>query len=392
MKKHLENDKLILSLEGRIDSNNAANLELEIMEAVKENPGYVIIVDAEELEYISSAGLRVLMKLRKEIKSSLPIINVSAGVYDIFEMTGFTELFDVKKALRKIDIEGLPVIGQGATAKVYRLDMDTVIKVFQPNTTLEIIHQENERSRNAFLNGIHTAISYDIVRVGDCYGTVYELLDAQDFLSVLENDRKHLDDHIRKFALSMREMHKIEVDPTKFSPVKTGSLYILPKLEGLCTKEEIDKIRKLYEIIPDRFTFVHGDCHPGNVMMQNGELLFIDLMTCGCGHPVFDLGSMCSAYHLPPKFGGRDASPLLRNFTVEETDRIWDVFLRTYLDTEDEEFLRKVERQITAICSARMLFASIFLPGLISEERLQELKQTALDYVDNELEPLIFDS
>ncbi len=42
-------------------------------------------------------------------------------------------------------------------------------------------------------------------------------------------------------------------------------------------------LRRLYETIPDRSTFVHGDSHPGNVMVQDGEFVFIDLMTCGCG-------------------------------------------------------------------------------------------------------------
>ena len=85
-------------------------------------------------------------------------------------------------------------------SQVYRIDRETVLKVFKPNTSLEIINQENERSRNAFVSGIPTAISYDIVKVGDCYGTVYELLDAKDFLSIVENDKEHLKEHISKFA------------------------------------------------------------------------------------------------------------------------------------------------------------------------------------------------
>ena len=82
--------------------------------------------------------------------------------------------------------------------------------------------------------------------------------------------------------------------------------------------------------------------------------------------------------------------PLLRNFTKEETARIWNIFLRSYLDTEDEKILRKAESQITAISSARILFSVIYLPGLFSEEQLKELKHVALAYVDDGLEPLVF--
>ena len=390
MKTTLENDSLTLFLEGRIDSNNAQAVESELFAAVNAHPGAAVNIDAGALDYISSAGLRVLMKLRKQIGRALPVRNVSPEVYDILQVTGFTELLDVHRRLREIDLEGCEKIGAGATASVYRIDRETIVKVFNAHASMEIIRQENERSRNAFVSGIPTAIAYDIVKVGDGYGTVYELLDAQDFLTVLVNDRAHLDDHIRDFARAMRGMHQVEVDPAKFPPTKQASLAVLPRLSGICTAEEIDKLRRLYEIVPDRTTFIHGDSHPGNVMVQDGQLLFIDLMTCGCGHPVFDLSSMCSAYHMPPKFGERKDSPLTRSFTEEECARIWEVYLSAYLDTRDEALIRRAERQITAISSARTLFAAVFLPGLLKPEAIGFLKQAALSYVDDGLEPLCF--
>lgn len=150
------------------------------------------------------------------------------------------------------------------------------------------------------------------------------------------------------------------------------------------------KLQRLFENIPDRCTFIHGDCHPGNVMIQGGKLVFIDMMTCGSGHPVFDLTSMCTNYHMSAESESRENNPLLRNFTKEETMRIWNIFLHSYLDTEEEKILQKAERQITAISSARILFSVIYLPGLFSEEQLKELKHVALAYVDDGLEPLVF--
>ena len=146
MKTSTENNTLTIYLEGRIDTNNAAEVENEIMEAVGANDDGNLAIDAEHLEYISSAGLRVLMKLRKSAGKSLPIINVSSEVYEILNVTGFTELLEVKKALRSINVEGLEEIGRGATSQVYRIDRETVLKVFKPNTSLEIINQENEAS------------------------------------------------------------------------------------------------------------------------------------------------------------------------------------------------------------------------------------------------------
>ena len=375
-----------ITLQGRIDSSNAQAIEAQLSSV----PAGAIIIDAEKLEYISSAGLRVLMKLRKSHPEGVTVLNVSPEVYDILDMTGFTELLEVHKALRQLSVEGLPVIGAGATAKVYRIDRETVVKVFNPNTSVEIIRQENERGRNAFLNGIPTAIAYDMVKVGDCYGSVYELLDAQDFLTILENDKAHLVEHIAHFAHAIKAMHRVEVDPVKFPPTKQGSLAALPMLGGICTQEEIDKLKRLYETIPDRNTFLHADCHPGNVMVQNGEFVFVDLMTCGSGHPVFDLGSMCTVYHMPPKFGSREASPLTRNFTEQESAQIWNTYLRSYLETDDAALLAKAERQITAISAARTMFAAVFIPGLLPPDRIEYMKRVALDYVDSGIEPLCF--
>ena len=103
MKTKTENRTLTIFLEGRIDTNNAGEVEREISEAVGNRDDSVehVVMDAGALEYISSAGLRVLMKLRKELKEPLRISEVSRDVYEIFETTGFTELFDIRKALRE---------------------------------------------------------------------------------------------------------------------------------------------------------------------------------------------------------------------------------------------------------------------------------------------------
>ena len=95
--------KIVLS--GRIDSNNAHDAESEIMKYAENNRSLPTIIDAQNLEYISSAGLRVILHLKKT-NSDLRIINVNGDVYDILEMTGFTEMMSVEKAYRVVSVEG----------------------------------------------------------------------------------------------------------------------------------------------------------------------------------------------------------------------------------------------------------------------------------------------
>ena len=390
MRTKTENGKLIIALEGRIDATNAKEWERALTETIDAHGGIAPDLDAADLEYISSAGLRVLLKLSKRLNALLRVLNVPPDVYEIFETTGFTDLLYVTKGYRRLSIEGLPLIGQGATASVYRLSPETVVKIYKHTNNLGEAKLENDRSRNAFVSGIPTAIAFEIVKVGDSYGAVYELLDAEVLVTMMENDKAHLEEPVRKFAALIRKINHIEVSPDKFLQMKPASISLLPQLEAVCTKEETDKLRSLLESVPDRVTFLHGDCHPANVMVQNGEYLFIDLMTSACGHPVFDLASMCSFYHFPQDEESRKNNTLLRNFTEEECSRIWDIFLRAYFDTEDEAYLRKAERQITAVSAVRDLFSTIFFPGHLSQERIDYLKSVALSYVDSGLEPFCF--
>ena len=161
-----EDGILTIGLKGHIDSANAAQVEKEITEAWGQYPGSSIIVDCSDLEYISSAGLRVILRLRKQ-DSELKVTNVSSEVYEIFDMTGFTEMMEITKAYRKISVEGCEVVGESANGKVYRIDPDTIVKVYRNPDSLPDIKRERELARTALILGIPTAIPYDVVKVGE---------------------------------------------------------------------------------------------------------------------------------------------------------------------------------------------------------------------------------
>ena len=117
---------MIIELKGRIDSNNAAEVEKDVMGHLASGEADEVVIDAENLEYISSAGLRVLLRIRKT-HPSIRIINASSEVYEILEMTGFTEMMTVEKAYRTVSIEGCEEIGRGANGIIYRIDQDNVV-------------------------------------------------------------------------------------------------------------------------------------------------------------------------------------------------------------------------------------------------------------------------
>ncbi len=290
MKTSAENNILTIFLENRIDMNNASQIEKEIMEAI-EGRNEDIVIDAENLTYISSAGLRVLLKLSKKVNKSLPVRNVSPAVYDIFETTGFTELFDVKKAMRKVSAEGCEEIGSGGYGTVYRLDSETILKVYN-HGTLDLIEHERLMSQRAFLNGLPTAISYDTVTVGDKYGVVYEMIDAKTAAQHITADPSEFEEIVRLYASALKKFHSVEIKDALFQNKKDSLYELLGIIKNYLTDEEYGLLKGYLDDIPDRSIFIHGDYNLKNVMIDNGNVMLIDVGDAGTGHPAFDVAGV----------------------------------------------------------------------------------------------------
>ena len=91
-----ENGKVLIKIDGRLDTTTAPELEKAINnegDALKN-----LVLDFDGIEYISSAGLRVLLTAQKKMNAQgyMELIHVSESVMDIFEMTGFAEILVIK--------------------------------------------------------------------------------------------------------------------------------------------------------------------------------------------------------------------------------------------------------------------------------------------------------
>ena len=192
-----EQDVLRVALTGRIDSGNAAEVEAEIGVLLARTPRQGLVLDLKELEYMSSAGLRVLLRLRK-LEPGLRLVNASAEVYEILNLTGFTEMIPVEKAYRTVSIQGCEIIGRGSIGTVYRIDEDTAVKVYHGDHCLADVQRERELARKAFVLGVPTAIPYDVVRVGEGNGSVFELLNAHSFSKLIAADPQGMDVYVER--------------------------------------------------------------------------------------------------------------------------------------------------------------------------------------------------
>ena len=160
---HTNGNQVTIGLEGRLDTVTSSDVSAEIEANLPPIISHLTI-DASHLEYISSSGLRVLLSLAKRYKE-FSVKGVQPQVYDVLDTTGFTQIMTVERAMRKLSINGCPLIGAGGVGKVYRLDGDTIIKVFRKGTTMDEVRREITLSKEAFVLGMPTAISFDVVTV-----------------------------------------------------------------------------------------------------------------------------------------------------------------------------------------------------------------------------------
>ena len=336
----LDKEILYIAVAGRIDASNAAEAEEKIFHIKNNNPGKHVVVDADALEYISSAGLRVILRLRKE-EPKLAIINVAADVYDVLDMTGFTDMVTVEKAYRRMSVEGCEFIAQGANGAVYRYDNETILKTYFAKDALPEIKQERENARRAFVLGINTAIPYGIVRVGDSYGTVTELLNAVSVSQLIRQSPDDLGEAAKYYVDMLKNIHATQVEDGEVPDMKETALSWADFVANHIPEAQGKKLRALIEAVPKQNTLMHGDYHTNNIMVQNGEPLLIDMDTLCMGHPVFELGSMFNAFVGYSELDHQNMKVFF-GYSFETAGKFWNLALKMYLGTEDEEVCRSV--------------------------------------------------
>ena len=267
--------------------------------------------------------------------------------------------FDSEKAkykkYREVSVEGCRLLGKGAKGDVYRYDDELVIKVFNQNNTYHDVEREIGLSRSAFILGMPTAISFGIVSVGNRYGAMYELVDSETVSQHIARAPGQVDVYARLMADLGKTIHGITVpEDGAFPPaaerikgyINGGLAYENEALAGKCTA--------LIDDLPATDTLIHGDFHTGNVFLQDGEPLLIDMDRVSYGHPIIELSDLYYFYLVL----GEDDPAVVENFmgfSYQTARQFLDTFFRRYLDTDDEDRIAEVKEKASLICYARLI-------------------------------------
>ena len=350
----LDNGVLSVALEGRFDTNYALKFETEIMQLCKENPHDAFIFDASNLEYIASSGLRIMLKMFKTEKS-FKIENVSPVVYSVFEVTGFSKIIPMTKALRKIDLDKCEKIGAGGNGAVYRLSEDEIVKVNYNPDTYEGLDKELSKAKEAFLLGIPTAISFDLVDCGGGKkGVVYEAIKSSTLGESIQKDPSRMEELTEKYIEQLNLLHSVHTDNPVFGSAKAHYCKQVENASKYLTEEEGELMKLILEALPEGDRLVHCDAHPKNIMIQNGEMLWIDMEGMSVGHPIYDLISIAVILN-----GMKTEEMTIGICGMDNTTvaLFKNCFIRKYFKTEDPEMIQRYGAMLDGLRLIRAVFA-----------------------------------
>ncbi len=378
------NGTATLKLNGRLDTVCAqqvsADIDQHIAQAGTLNE---LVCDAKGLEYISSSGLRILLGLAKKVPT-FRIEGVQPQVYSVLEMTGFTKIMNIERGLRQLSVDGCEIIGSGAVGTVYRIDGDTIIKVFREGTTMEEVRTEITMAKEAFVLGMPTAISYDVVQVGSQYGLVYELLQAQTLSACLSREPERIDEFARKYAQLFKQLHSISVPKGDNIPnAIERQREEVHSIARYFPKETIDLMLQILDAVPQCDRLLHLDLQTKNAMVQNNELMLIDMGEVGYGHPMLDLAHAHSA--MANLIGSYEQ---IIGLPAELAKQMWEKAVDYYFEGLPADVVAHRKEQIEALATIRN-FTWMALSDSFPEELISQCKALCAERVDNRRDHLI---
>ena len=259
------------------------------------------------------------------------------------------------KKYREVSVDGCKLIGRGAKGEVYRYDEELIIKVYNENNTYHDVEQEIALARKAFILGIPTAISFGIVSVGPKYGAMYEIIDSDTVSTSIARSPSQVEVYADIMADLARTVHSIEISEKDGFPYASDRLKSRVRA-GIESEDKAlsERCMALINTLPETNTLVHGDYHTGNVFLQKGEPILIDMDRLSSGHPMTDISGMYYYYVVL----GEDDPSVIENFmgfSYDTSKRFFNRFIRRYLGTEDESVIRDVTDKIAFVSYIRYM-------------------------------------
>jgi uncharacterized protein (TIGR02172 family) len=358
LKKTLNHARMIVALTGRLDAATAPVLGKLVdgqLEGIAE-----LVLDFDGLDYVSSAGLRVILNAQQKMSAacgSMVVKNVSQAIAGIFEITGFDSLLTYERKLRQLSIAGLEMIAKGANGECYKVDDETVLKLYYDHIDETSAAKEKALAKKAFVAGVPTAISYDVVVCGNRKGVLYEMLKADTLSKYIEKNIHRLDAVIEMYVGFCKQIHAIAGDPNTFPDAVTLACGYVDACDVFNDRQRAAIKDRLLRAEKQN-TLIHWDLHPGNIMMQGDRPCLIDMGDMAIGTPYFDLGQIKQVLHY---YAGMGLCQKIIGLDDAIALRVWMRFVASYFGNPALDELAAIEENINFFRAIKNVF--LYLSG-----------------------------
>jgi uncharacterized protein (TIGR02172 family) len=369
---HAHDDIMTVALHGHLDATTAPTLEAQLpTQGVRE-----LVLDFAQCPFVSSAGLRTILVAHRRmagVGGRLVVRNASPAVREVFDLTGLSKVVTLVTTTREISIDGCELLSAGVCGECFRLDGETVVKLYKDGVDIGMAEQEKQYAKAAFVLGIPTAISYDVVKCGTRSGIVFELLNAELFSAVIRREPQQIHAHAKRLADLAMSLHAAKGDAEVLPKLKDRIRGYINQLGDVFSAAEITLLLERLDAIPDAETCVHFDLHSSNIMVQNGELVIIDMGDFSIGSSLFDVGLIYMIYGVQ-ELG---ICELATKIDTASGVAFWNSFEKHYFEGRPAEERAIFEANRNFLAALRIICAIVYLPHM-RERFIRQVREILL--------------
>lgn len=265
----------------------------------------------------------------------------------------------------QIDISQWTQVGEGGNGKTYvnQLRPGVILKVNKGHlSTYDAVMHEYEVSKGVESLGLSVPRMHEIVRVGDAYATISQLIKNKKSLSRICHDEPgRTEEMARLLCEKGKELFATPCDTDFFPSRKVQALWAIDHATFVCKKKR-KVIRSFAEAIPEDTHCVHGDFQPGNLIQADGSHYWIDLDRFAYGDPMFDIGHL---YLVCQVYSSMKRVQDIFHMTIDQFHAFWDAFAKAYTGKEDHE---EFDRQAGRFACIDVIVRTRFVPPSFMEK------------------------
>lgn len=289
---------------------------------------------------------------------------------------------------KEINISALPLIGTGRTAEIYAIDEKLALKLYHRQ-----IPRENTLRNYCLLQaskeaGIPVPAVYEMIETCGRDGMIMDRMEGESADVLIAGagfpGRDRITAH---FADCVYRVHQVRVEKERLRDLlpdqKALSFEMADAMTAAgFTEEERTAACGIFDSLPDCETWIHGDCHTGNVLLCRGEAVFFDLnVFTGRGHPLLDLMCMYSHYVFHPSLMSGEEAISYLGMTASQGRDVYDRFLEAYTRNRqdfDQEDFRKLRSDVVRVHAARFCIMAASNPRLFSPRAVEKARKNLI--------------